>query len=273
MAEDESAVLSWYKADIGPYLGAQGRQLLENYSGLHPDEVEPHAYLIREKAWKIHPYPCIGQWHFLTTVVDQQACYQSLLARLKANAVFIDLGCFFGQELRRLAVDGAPMDNMYATDLDSEFWELGYEMYRDRGKMKATFFTADILNAGTAFKHLDGRVDIILANRFLPLFDWDGQVKAMKVLVGMSKPGSWIVGQQTGSEQGMEVGEKGSRVRWPRFFHNVDTFERIWKQVGEETRSTWVVDASVSDFGDLDQSLSPTGSGLVIMKFVVSRQT
>lgn len=42
--ESESVELPWYKAEIGPYLGAQGRQLLENYSGLHPDEVEPHAY-------------------------------------------------------------------------------------------------------------------------------------------------------------------------------------------------------------------------------------
>lgn len=46
MTEAESVVLPWYKTDIGPYLGARGRQLLEKYSGLHPDEVEPHAYRI-----------------------------------------------------------------------------------------------------------------------------------------------------------------------------------------------------------------------------------
>ena len=164
------------------------------------------------------------------------------------------------------------MDNMYATDLASEFWELGYELFRDRDKMKATFFTADIMNAQTGFKDLHGSVDIILANRFLHLFVWEDQVKAIKALVSMSKPGSWIVGQQTGIESGIEIGEKGSKTNWPKFFHNVDTFERIWRQVGQETQTTWVVEASATDPGDLVQAMSPTGSGFHILKFLVSRE-
>ena len=46
MAETAPVLPPWYKTEIGPHLGVQMRHLLENYSGLHPDDVEPHAYRI-----------------------------------------------------------------------------------------------------------------------------------------------------------------------------------------------------------------------------------
>lgn len=62
-----------------------------------------------------------------------------------------------GQDLRRLAVDGAPTANMYATDIIGDFWDLGYDLFRDRDTMKAEFIKADILDTYSALEALHGK--------------------------------------------------------------------------------------------------------------------
>ena len=43
-----------------PELSAAARELLENYSHIPSDQVNLHVFEIREKAWSVWPYPCIG---------------------------------------------------------------------------------------------------------------------------------------------------------------------------------------------------------------------
>ena len=72
----------------------------------------------RDEAWKIKPYPCVGMWGFLKpnivwSQLDHE--YEHILRRVVAGARILDLGCGLGQDLRRLAADGAPTENMFAT--------------------------------------------------------------------------------------------------------------------------------------------------------------
>lgn len=62
---------------------------------------------------------------FIHTPMYNQAVYAEIVTRVKGGAKFLDVGTAFGQELRCLAVDGAPAHNMYAIDLSSDLWELG----------------------------------------------------------------------------------------------------------------------------------------------------
>ena len=91
--------------------------------------------------------------------------YPTVLRRLKSgNENFLDLGCCFGQELRKVAADGAPSARLYACgDLRPEFFELGYKLFRDRDSLASTFIAADIFNPPAALTSLDGSFDVIYA--------------------------------------------------------------------------------------------------------------
>lgn len=52
----------WYVKDLkDEQLHASTRQLLEEYSNIPSDQVVPHIHEIRDRAWDIFPYPCIGR--------------------------------------------------------------------------------------------------------------------------------------------------------------------------------------------------------------------
>ena len=128
---------------------------------------------------------------------------------------------------------------MYASDIDPELWNLGLELFRDKDKMHAQFVEADIFDttASSGLHALQGKMDIIIACQFLHLFNWDGQVKAMKRIVDLSRPGTVLIGHQQGQVEAREI-----EIKWARMYcHDVESFRKIWRQVEKETGSQWEV--------------------------------
>ncbi|KAK4222798.1 hypothetical protein QBC38DRAFT_459999, partial [Podospora fimiseda] len=105
--------------------------LLQNYSKIPVNEIEPHIVAIRNKAFDIFPYVCIGRWGFLKLSIAELSYYNEILAATKAGAVLLDCGCCFGQNLRQLAYNNVPQKNLIGLDLRQEFIDLGYESFRD----------------------------------------------------------------------------------------------------------------------------------------------
>jgi len=110
--------------------------------------------------------------------------YPTILERLKTGEQnFLDLGCCFGQELRKLVADGAPPENLYGADLNPEFFDLGYKLFRDKDTLTSKFIAADIFDPGSELHELDGKIDILYAGSFLHLFSYEGQINACKAIV------------------------------------------------------------------------------------------
>ncbi|KAL6714196.1 hypothetical protein ACLMJK_008691 [Lecanora helva] len=174
--------------------------------------------------------------------------YPEILARVKAGQIVLDLGCCFGQDLRLLAADGAsPSETqMYASDISEHLWELGFDLFQDRDRMHARFIQADILDPTSGLKQLNGKVDIVLANQFLHLFDWERQMIAMRNIVQLSKPGSLIVGHQRGQETPLVIKRSWGNM----YIHNEDSWRRIWQEVNEETDTVWEVEAVMTDLSE-----------------------
>src|SRR6266498_1279326 len=84
--------VSYYLKD-GPNLTQQARSLLENYSHIPPDQVNSHVRAIRDIAWDVWPYPCIGLFRFMDLAMHRLPIYPTVIERLKAGEVFLDLGC------------------------------------------------------------------------------------------------------------------------------------------------------------------------------------
>ena len=246
-----SREVQWYSPDLLS-LSPQARELFEQYSHIPSDQVIPHIHAVREKAWEIFPYPCIGQWRFLDLSISQHPSYSRILSFLKEPpsldqpTTLLDLGTCFAQDIRKLIHDGVPAANLHACDLKPEFLDLGYDLFADRETCKAHFFAADIFTPNDDMRALEGKVDIIHAASFLHIFGWDEQIQICQQIVRLLRPrkGSLIIGRQVGNVTAGISGENAVNKFLDRatvWRHDADSFRRMWEQVGEMTGTSWDV--------------------------------
>ena len=135
---------------------------------------------------------------------------------------------------------------MYANDVNGELWELGYKLFDDRDRLKARFFQGNILEDTSWLTELDGKIGVILAYQFLHLFSWEKQIQIAKKMVATSKNNTIIMGSQMGKTQAREK----LSPRGTMFCHTPQTFQKMWEQVGNETGTTWKVEANMLDLDE-----------------------
>lgn len=246
-----SREVQWYSPSLST-LSHQSRELFEQYSHIPSNQVIPHIHAVREEAWEIFPYPCIGQWRFLDLSISLHPSYSRILSLLKKTSspqqatTLLDLGTCFAQDIRKLIHDGAPDPNLYACDLKPEFLDLGYDLFRDRETCKAHFFAADIFAPNDALRALEDKVNIIHAASFLHIFGWDEQLQICQQIVRLLRPqkGSLVIGRQVGNVAAGEMGENAVNKFMDRgkvWRHNEDSFRKMWEQVGKMTGTRWDV--------------------------------
>lgn len=207
----------------------------------------------RDEAWEVWPYPCIGQFRFLTLALPNTPSFKTIVQRLQASsdARFLDLGCCFGQDLRALAAEGVKGENLVGVELHGEFHDLGHKLFRDGDEARALgadLIAADLFDllksdgdegTAAALHPLLGRIDVLQASAFLHLFPWEKQVDAGSAIVKLMKLGSGalVVGTQVGSKQ------PGLYEQGRMYLHDVESFEKMWAEIGEKTGSEWRVEA------------------------------
>jgi ubiquinone/menaquinone biosynthesis C-methylase UbiE len=69
--------------------------------------------------------------------------YPDIIKRLKDGQAFLDIGCCFGQVIRKLVYDGVPSENIYGADFREDFIELGHELFRDKATLRTKFIIGD----------------------------------------------------------------------------------------------------------------------------------
>jgi len=270
--------LTWYQVDSS-VIDEAARKLLINYSGISPENIGKHVDAIREKAFNIWSYPCIGMYRFLDLSIMQAEVYQEVVERLKGGDKLLDLGCCFGQEIRQLVSDGVPSENCYGSDLRAEFLELGYELFKDKGKIKSTFIPANVFEYDSPLMQIYGQMSVVYTGSFFHLFDWDQQFEIAKRVVQLLKPesGVMVIGRQMGNDSPGDYNKSGYPGERGRFRHNAKTWAELWDEVGEATGTQWKVDAILDPLGvgmgKSEEKLSEIRSekGARRLRFVIRR--
>ncbi|KAI9701456.1 MAG: hypothetical protein M1836_001511 [Candelina mexicana] len=250
--------VAWYFKNINNIPGPM-QELLEKWSGLAPNDVRAHIHRVRDQAWDVWPYPCIGMFFFLDLGLSLLPPYAQVLNRLRTNnEKLLDLGCCFGQDVRKLVFDGAPAENVYGTELLGGYIDEGYALFCDKDKLKSKFIVADIFDAkNDELNALNGKMDILYAGSFFHLWNWEDQVKVACRLVELmpARPGSLVLGRQAGSLKPGEIPHRINKTG-TMFQHDPQTFAKMWKEVGEKTGSEWNV---VTQFEVRDASAQGKG--------------
>ncbi|KAH7042119.1 hypothetical protein B0J12DRAFT_630145 [Macrophomina phaseolina] len=253
----------------------EGLEVLQSYGGVPKDEVLAHALQVRDKAWAKYTFPCIGMLAFLHFSISQTSAYPEILERVKGGDSVIDFGTFFGQDLRKLAADGAPTDKLYGTDIEGYFWDLGYELFRDSSRFRGTFIEADSLDTSDSsplLSQLRGQISIIHCSHFLHLFPRADTVKIISELflpLLKPEPGSMIVGRNVGLKEARMVktlvASQSSRVSNPEesFSHNAETWRELLDEVSERTGTRWEFEVE-----QIDLDAYGKGAGFVQVPFI-----
>ncbi|BAE56567.1 hypothetical protein BDV35DRAFT_345226 [Aspergillus flavus] len=248
---------AWYQTSVTA-IDPAAQSMLENYSGLKPEEVIPHVLTLRDEAFQIFPYPCIGQMRFLSCHLSRLPFYQHVLARLRVSPAngFLDAGCCVGQELRHLVYAASiPGSQLYGFDLEAGFFELGYKLFRDNADaFPATFVGADLGGSDEDWEKAEivgtmkGKIDVVWAGSLLHFWEYEGQLRGVERLIGLTRgePGSIVCGRQMGSTVAGVYDLNGLTDKTMLHYrHNVESLVEFWKEVGVRTGSKWEVQAEL----------------------------
>ena len=221
------------------------RQLLESYSGIESSKVFDHVVKVRDEAWKVHPYPCIGQFRFLEPSFSELEEYDEIVSRLREGQKLLDMACCFGQTIRQLVAGGAPANNIYGCDLEPDFIELGYKLFKDQDTLQTKFLIADILDPTSELTSLKGQLDMVYAGSFFHLWGFEKQVEVSKAVAALLRPerGSMILGRQVGAVDAVEK----TSVTGTMYRHNVESFKAMWKRIGDDLGITFTVKAKLKE--------------------------
>jgi SAM-dependent methyltransferase len=203
----------------------------------------------RDQVWEVFPWPCVGQFRFVDLSLSRKASYARILAALTGptgSSRFLDVGCCFAQDLRKLVHDGANSANLYGLEKQAEFIDLAFDFFGDRDSFQGKFIAADIFDRENEIIKAvqeDGGFNFVQLGMILHIWDMEGQIKACERVVELlaPKPGSLIVGQSVGHITGIETPGKSGKI----FKQSAETFKTMWEEVGRRTGTRWEVRAEI----------------------------
>ncbi|KAL4934703.1 class I SAM-dependent methyltransferase [Aspergillus undulatus] len=251
MATTDDEKPSWYEKDVKS-INPDAQKLLEDYSGLQAEDVLPHVLTLRDDAFKVCPYPCIGQMRFLSFHIKRHPLRERILEYLRNNpeAGLLDAGCCVGQGIRYLAHQGISSHQLFGLDIEKPFIDLGYQLFKDKDRLEATFALGNLTDDNDSqalAKSLGEKIDIVFASSVLHLWDYETQLKVATRLVRLlrDKPGVMVVGRQMGSlfagEYPLTGFSDGMQYR-----HTIQSMKGMWHDIEEITRTRWKVEASLT---------------------------
>ncbi|KAI0828239.1 hypothetical protein BC628DRAFT_1337889 [Trametes gibbosa] len=127
----------------------EGLQFMKTQTGIQDtEELKEHVIAVQEEAYAIFPYNCIRKFAFINLKLGRLPAYKQLLTlgKERQGAIFLDIGCCFGNDVRKTVYDGFPIENVVASDLHPEFWELGHRLFKSTPKTFPVTFVPGLLS-------------------------------------------------------------------------------------------------------------------------------
>jgi len=214
------------------------------------EELRKHIIQTQQEAYKIYPYPCIRGFIFTELNIAGTPAYPRALQLLKnrPDAIFLDIGCCVGTDLRKAVYDGWPISQTLATDLEAGYWDVGHKLFRTTPETYPVKFMAgdafdDAYLCPTApippgppppvasvntLTELLGHVSVIYSSSVFHLFNEEKQLEFAKRFAALldRRPGSIIFG----SHMGMPVKGQPSSIHPGMFCHSAESWTKMWEE-------------------------------------------
>ncbi|KAI6098235.1 hypothetical protein EDD16DRAFT_1764975 [Pisolithus croceorrhizus] len=134
LGDDSIQIIDVPPLDLSIYsLTPDEAEFFKAATGINDDNMlRAHILRAQEEAYKVAPYPCIYDFAFVRMWITKLPVYQDILdiGRERLGAVFLDLGCCFSVDSRRLAFDGILACAIVSSDIKTEFLESSHLLFR-----------------------------------------------------------------------------------------------------------------------------------------------
>ncbi|KAJ6579940.1 hypothetical protein DFH09DRAFT_1029875 [Mycena vulgaris] len=229
---------------------------LKQQTQMEDDEaLKAHVLGLQKKAYEVYPYPCIRRLGFARLKINKnRAAYEHVLELGKTPGfILLDIGCCFGNDLRKIASDGFPVENTIGSDLRQDFWGLGHELFRSTPESFPVVFVAGDafdpdflapptqepqsepvsatsgldLRAVKSLNALRGRLSAIHSASLFHLFSEAQQLELARRLAGLLSPraGSMIFGcHGAHPTKGYTLSAAGKHM----FCHSPESWAVMW---------------------------------------------
>jgi len=196
------------------------------------EKLRDHVFKIwtecTESVWS---FQCIKRLYFLFPRIQEHFYYKdgSMLQIAKSNpaARFLDLGCCFATDTRKVVLDGWNPKNIVALDVVDDYWKFGLNLFKDADTLQFEGKFGNIITDEKLCKEL-GQFSVIWTGQVLHVlneFDVIGLLRGIFSLlesggtyigscVASDKPGVWIVGPQI------------------RYLHSGETLTKLLTEIG-----------------------------------------
>ncbi|KAJ6466926.1 hypothetical protein C8R45DRAFT_1055480 [Mycena sanguinolenta] len=232
---------------------------LRSQSGIEdPDALKKHIVAVQSKAYDLYGHMCIRQFSFTKPKISGFPVYKHVLDLGRMGGIVLDLGCCFGTDIRKCWSDGISPQNLMASDLRPEFWNLGHELFQSSpATFPIAFLAGDALNPEflepaaplisssdvsdaapslsslTSLTPLRGHVSAIHISSVFHLFFEPQQLQLARALAGLLSPapGSVIFGSH-GGRRTKGFNEKGYCSGGHHMFcHSPESWRELWEEV------------------------------------------
>lgn len=212
--------------------------------------------------YQTQAWPLIGEWHFAHLALGTHPLYLEVLKRMKTgNETYLDIGCLFGQDIRRLVADGVPSRQCIGLDGRVDIWRLGFKLFDDELDLKSRFFhqSVDELTSRTSLSaHLNEQVDIINATSIFHQKEWRECEAIAHACVRFwnGKPGNLLVGRHFPQEHNDRQVRQTSPAHG-YFVHNLESWKELWTKIGRESGIEFLAEGTM-------HLRSPRDSGIIL---------
>ncbi|EKM58318.1 uncharacterized protein PHACADRAFT_117170 [Phanerochaete carnosa HHB-10118-sp] len=237
-------------------LEAEDYEFLSSATGINdPEELKKHVLSVQAEIYTVHPYHCIRAFGFARLKISRFPAYQHLLklGKERLGALFLDLACCVGNDVRKAVADGFPVNQAIASDLHPEFWEMGHRLFKTTPEtFPVPFIPADAfddrylapspipteppteplspLNELEALTPLVGRLSAIHTSAFFHLFPEEKQLELARRIAPLlsPEPGSIIFGAHGGLPQkGLRERKNSHGIHM--FCHDPQSWKELWE--------------------------------------------
>eukprot|EP00475_Leptophrys_vorax_P018592 TRINITY_DN25451_c0_g1_i2.p1 TRINITY_DN25451_c0_g1~~TRINITY_DN25451_c0_g1_i2.p1 ORF type:complete len:333 (-),score=101.08 TRINITY_DN25451_c0_g1_i2:62-919(-) len=196
------------------------------------------------KASKLHVYRCIQSLSFLTPKIQNTLVYEEMLKRIDSVEI-ADLGCAFGQETRKLLLDGVKPKKITAIDLHDGYWNLSKKLFKDGDSIDSVLVNTvfgdlakPVEHGGLDLENLDllDKFDYAFALAVLHCLSQEQIEVFLSNVFKILKPNSgakffgWNVG--TSTIAGNPIGAKTPQGNAERFWHTTESLRQLLNSKG-----------------------------------------
>ncbi|VDC02710.1 unnamed protein product [Peniophora sp. CBMAI 1063] len=225
-------------------------EFLKIQTGITDEEqLKARVQDVQRRAYAVYPYVCIHRFAFTRLKIANHFAYPQLLALPKSRprAIFLEVGCCFGQDLRKAIADGYPAKDTIASDLRQGFWDVGLDLFT--AVPPPPFVQADVfelnketsaptpeppadLSTLTSLTPLRAHVAAIHASSVFHLFDFEQQEAFARALASLlsNEPGSMIFGVHSGQPVKKTV-KRLINGAGEQHAHSPDSWREMWEGI------------------------------------------